>query len=194
MSKLLVAKCIIFLLVVFSFISCRTNDEKNDYFCKIENIEQYYDGMTFNINMSLEKDCYDVDQLTSGMRIFDPFWVEINDDTLFLKKYSPWAYMVSDSCLKAGGCPHKTQLSFGRMKRTNLRKSNYKWFLAWLDSTKTKGEYLFPKGTKKTPFNKFSQKCLKVEIPCFGEGDPPNIEYHFSGRDSRGISCFYCGN
>ncbi len=184
------------LLLAFlgSFVSCQKNSEKEeDVFCRIENVERFYDGMTFNINMSLDKDCYDVDLLNSGMRVFTPVWIETVDDTLLLKEFSPWANMVSDSCLKAG-CPQKTPLSFGRMKRTNLRKSNYKWFVEWVDSSMTKGEYLFPKGTKMEPFYKFSQKCLKVVIPCFGKDDPPNMEYNISVRENNGVTCSYCEN
>lgn len=184
---------ILFFILCIALISCKDYDVKaKESFCKIENLNQHYNGISFNLNMSLNQECYDVDATSFGMRKLFPFWIESIGDTLLLKKHPFWGIMVSDSCEKDDDCQEQTLISYARMKRTNLQNSNYKWFIAWVDSSTIREGSLFPKGTRTEIFNSMSHQCLKIIIPCFKKNDSRNRIYDFS-TDDLGVVCSYCG-
>lgn len=181
------------LLFCTILISCKNkNDETTESFCRIENLNKYYNGISFNLNMSLDKDCYDVDEVSSGMRTIIPFWIETIEDTLLLKKHPFWGNMVSDSCLKDNDCPEQSIISAARMTRTNLKNSDYKWFVEWIDSAQIEEwSFLFPKGTEKEVFQSLQHKCLKIVIFCFEKNMSRNTVFNISTNDF-GVTCSSC--
>lgn len=55
-------------------------------YCQIENIREYHNGLSFLLKMSLNFDCFDMDEFVFTQKLFRPYWIEIIEDTLFMKK------------------------------------------------------------------------------------------------------------
>ncbi len=161
-------------------------------YCRIENLQSYYNGLFFTLKISLDYDCYDMDEYASNIRLFRPYWIETSGDTLILKKHPLRGPILSDSCRRDGNCPNQTIMSLARVKRSNLRMSNYNWFIEWQTEDNLLDTTFFPSWTPKTPFTSFSSKCLKLEIPCFKQNASLKNLYDDSSPDFPRATCTYC--
>ncbi len=161
-------------------------------YCRIENLQSYYNGLFFTLKISLDYDCYDMDEYASNIRLFRPYWIETSGDTLILKKHPLRGPILSDSCRRDGNCPNQTIMSLARVKRSNLRMSNYNWFIEWQTEDNLLDTTFFPSWTPKTPFTSFSSKCLKLEIPCFKQNASLKNLYDDSSPDLPRTTCTYC--
>ena len=184
--------------VFFIVTACRENYQKKDDddialpYCQIENIKSYYNGLSFSLKMSLDFDCFDMDEFVSAQRLFRPYWIETIGDTLFMKKHPLRGPIISDSCKRAGNCPGQTIMSLARMRQSNLKMKNYNWFINWQKQDDIFDETFFPLWAKKMPFVNFSQKCLKLEIPCFMQKTSLEPLYDDSSPTHARVMCLYC--
>lgn len=189
---------IFFVQMILNITACvdkheeRANVDIAGPYCRIENLQSYYNGLFFTLKISLDYDCYDMDEYVSNIRLFRPYWIETFGDTLILKKHPLRGPILSDSCRRAGNCPNQTIMSLARAKRSNLRMSNYNWFIEWQTEDNLLDTTFFPSWTPKTPFTNFSSKCLKLEIPCFKQNASLKNLYDDSSPDFSRATCTYC--
>lgn len=189
---------IFFVQMILSITACgekheeRGNVDAAGSYCRIENIQSYYNGLSFSLKMSLDHDCYDMDENASSQRLFRPYWIEIAGDTLIMKKDPLRGPILSDSCKRIGNCPKQTIMSLARAKQSNLRTSNYNWFIEWQTKDNLLDTTVFPSWTPKTPFTNFSSKCLKLEIPCFKQNALLKNLYDDSSPDLPRAICTFC--
>ena len=189
---------IFFVQMILNITACvdkheeRANVDIAGPYCRIENLQSYYNGLFFTLKLSLDYDCYDMDEYASNIRLFRPYWIETFGDTLILKKHPLRGPILSDSCRRAGNCPNQTIMSLSRAKRSNLRMSNYNLFIEWQTEDNLLDTTFFPSWTPKTPFTNFSSKCLKLEIPCFKQNASLKNLYDDSSPDFPRATCTYC--
>lgn len=189
---------IFFVQMILNITACvdkheeRANVDIAGPYCRIENLQSYYNGLFFTLKLSLDYDCYDMDEYASNIRLFRPYWIETFGDTLILKKHPLRGPILSDSCRRAGNCLNQTIMSLARAKRSNLRMSNYNWFIEWQTEDDLLDTTFFPSWTPKTPFTNFSSKCLKLEIPCFKQNASLKNLYDDSSSDFPRATCTYC--
>ena len=189
---------IFFVQMILNITACvdkheeRANVDIAGPYCRIENLQSYYNGLFFTLKLSLDYDCYDMDEYASNIRLFRPYWIETFGDTLILKKHPLRGPILSYSCRRTGNCPNQTIMSLARAKRSNLRMSNYNWFIEWQTEDNLLDTTFFPSWTPKTPFTNFSSKCLKLEIPCFKQNASLKNLYDDSSPDFPRATCTYC--
>lgn len=83
-------------------------------------------------------------------------------------------------------------MSLARVKQSNLKMKDYNWFIEWQKQKDIFNETFFPSWAKKTPFVSFSQKCLKLEIPCFKQNTPLDSLYDDSSPMHPRVVCTNC--